>query len=277
MLLNKYNFLRWYDSAPTTGLPEIPYAYWRDRESCGHMPIGLPTESIAFYMNIPNGLLESTYNYFSDLRIALIRASDGAVINNNVGPLQKHYIDNPTNLRYNIYATLVVPAAAPGIHYFRIFRNTGGAEVFRSSYILIRTDQDELYNTTSFVRFTHDRFFYHIKYHELTGFYQQFRLGVSVQDEQYEGDKEVYFEITTGKPRTYENLMQKIVTAETYYFDPEAHEAAAVMFQHSFLEINGEKYYPKGTYKRTPYALSKVTKGSMELYSDSFASVNRCG
>lgn len=277
MLLNKYNFLRWYDAAPTTGLPEVPYAYWRDRESCGYMPIGLPTESLAFYMNIPNGLLESTYNYFADLRIALIRASDGAVINNNVGPLQKHYTDNPTNLRFNIYATLVIPTAGTGIHYFRIFRNTGGTEVFRSSYILIRNDQTELYNTTSFVRFNHDRFFYNIKYHELSGFYQQFRLGISVIDEQNEGDKEVYKEVTTGKPRTFQNYMDKIVKVETYHFDRDAHDAAGIMFDHSFIEINGRRYYPKGTYKRVPDSKSKQHKGEMELYDDEFASVNRCG
>jgi hypothetical protein len=276
MQLNKYNFLRWFDSTATTALPDIPVAYWRDRESCGSMPIGYPTEAMAFYINKLDGLDATVYNFFSDLRLALVRADNGAIVHNNLGPLQQHFIDAPTNAFYNIYCTLVIPAAIVGVHYFKIYRNSTGAEVFRSSYILVRTDQTVLYNTTTFARFRHDRLLKGIHYADLPGFYQQFRLGISQIERQYEGDKDVYREITTGKQRVLQNYMSRYIKLETYYFDPDAHEAAAVMFDHSYIELNGKQFQPKNAYKEPSGTSSKVGKGEMELWDLEFSGVDRC-
>jgi hypothetical protein len=276
MQLNKYNFLRWFDSTPDTGLPDVPVAYWRDRESCGYMPIGLPTEGMSFYINKTTGLDVTVYNYFSDLRLALVRADNGTIVHNNLGPLQQHFIDAPTNAFYNIYCTLVVPTATVGVHYFKIYRNSTGVEVFRSSYILVRTDQTVLLNTTTYARFRHDRLFYFIKYADLPGFHQQFRLDMSQIERQNEGDKEIYREITTGKQRELQNFMSRYVKLETYYFDPAAHEAAAVMFNHSYIELNSKQYQPKNAYKEPSNPLGKVGKGEMELWDVEFSTVNRC-
>jgi hypothetical protein len=276
MRLNKYNFLTWYDSVTTTALPEVPIAYLRDREQCACVPIGLPTESMSWYMNTPNGLDATEYDNFSDFRLALVRADNGAVVHSNLGPLQQHFIDAPTNAFYNIYCTLVVPTATFGLHYFRIYRNSDSTELFTSSYILVRTDQEVLYNTTTFARFRHDRYFYGIKYADLPGFHQQFRLGISRIDRQYEGDKEVYREVTTGKQRTLQNNLARYLKFETYYWDSDAHEAGAVMFEHDFFELNGAIYVPKNAYKEPSLVLSKFGKGEIEMWDQEFSTVNRC-
>jgi hypothetical protein len=276
MRLNKYNFLTWYDSATTTALPEVPIAYLRDREQCACVPIGLPTESMSWYMNTPNGLDASVYTNFSDFRLALVRADNGAVVHSNLGPLQQHFIDSPTNDFFNIYCTLVIPTATFGLHYFRIYRNSDNTELFTSSYILVRTDQAVLYTTTTFARFRHDRYFYGIKYADLPGFYQQFRLGISRIDRQYEGDKEVYREVTTGKQRTFQNNLARYIKFETYYFDSDAHEAAAVMFEHAYFELNGAIYVPKNAYKEPSLVLFKFGKGEIEMWDQEFSTVNRC-
>jgi hypothetical protein len=277
MQLNKYNFLLWYDSASTTALPEVPIAYLWDREACASIPIGLPTEGMAWYMNIPEGLDVSVYNNFSDYKLRLVRADNGQVVHNDLGPLQQHFIDSPTNAFYNIYCTLVVPPAAKfGLHYFQIYDSSNSDVLFTSSYIIVRPDQETLYNTTTFCRFRHDRVFYYIKYADLPGFYQQFRLGISILERQYEGDKEVYREVTTGKQRTLQNYLGRWVRLETYYFDRSAHEAAAVMFDHDYVELNGTQYIAKNAYKEPSNPKQKFGKGEIEVWDQEFSTVNRC-
>lgn len=276
MQITKYNFLRWFDNTTSTALPEVPIAYLTDREQCACVPIGLPTESMSWYMNTPNGLDASIYTNFSDLRLALVRLDNGAVVHSNLGPLIQHFIDSPANAFYNIYCTLVIPAATFGLHYFRIYRNSDSSVLFTSSYIIVRTDQQVLYNTTSFARFRHDRYFYGIKYADLPGFYQQFRLGLSRIDRQYEGDKEIYREVTTGKQRTLQNNLSRYIKLETYYFDSDGHEAAAVMFDHDYVELNSTRYVPKNAYKEPSNSRSKFGKGEIEMWDQEFSTVNRC-
>ena len=45
MKLNFYNFWRWTDSAPSTDQPDIPWAYWRDKERC-FLPLAYPSEAL---------------------------------------------------------------------------------------------------------------------------------------------------------------------------------------------------------------------------------------
>lgn len=270
MQVNKYNFLRWFDGAPVPGQPEIPVGYWKDREACGFMPIGYPTEALSFYINTPAG---ASYGTFADMRLSLVRADNGVVVDPNIAGLSQHII---AGANYNFYATLVLPAMTPGPHYFRIYNNVGGAEILRSSYIYARLDKAILDVQSIYCRFRHDRFFYNIPYAGVSGFYQQFRLSITQLERQVQSDKEVYTEVTTGKQRVYENFLSRWQKFETYYFDPPAHEAASVMIEHSYLEFNGLRYWVKASYKEPPAGQSKLGKGEFEAWDESFGSANRC-
>jgi hypothetical protein len=265
------NFLHWYDSQVDPGLPELPVAYLRDRNACGHMAIALPTEAMSFYINTPSGV---TLDNFDNLRLGMYRA-DGTEVAPALGPLQKLDLEDGG---YHIYCTLVIPLAAYGVHYFKIYYNSTGEEVYRSGYVLVRTDTQTLYDTTIYARFRHDRFYYNVEYGLLPGFYQQFRLGLSVIDEQVEEANgiEQYNEITTGKSRIYNSFEQKSVKLESYYFDRAANEAAALLFKHDFVELNGNRYRLKESYKATFNPLSKLYKGEVTVLDDTFSSVNRC-
>ncbi|HRE52226.1 MAG TPA: hypothetical protein PK339_12440 [Flavitalea sp.] len=269
MQVNRYNFLRWFNDQVDPNLPELPYAYHRDKGACGYMPIAPPAEAMNFYINSPVGF---DYEDFPNLRLGMYRA-DGTLVAPSLGPLQQLELGDGT---YHIYCSLVVPAAEYGIHYFRIYRNSTGEELLRSSYVLVRTDMEDLYGSTIYCRFRHDRFFYNTYYAELPGFYQQFRLNLSVADEQVESEEEVYREVSTGKTRTLNSYESKAVKIESYYFDQSAHEATALMFRHSYVELNSRQYSLKSAYKYTPNPMSKYTKGEAEIYDLSFASVNRC-
>lgn len=269
MQVNRYNFLRWFDNQVDPRLPEVPWGYHRDRGACGYMPIALPTEAMSFYINADTPF---DFGDFPNLRLGMHRA-DGEEIANSLGPLQQVIFGDG---RYHIFCSLVIPAAQDGAHYFRIYRNADGQELLRSSHVLVRNDIDELYRTTAYCRFRHDRFFYNIQYADLPGFYQQFRLNMSVVDSQIESEDEVYREAHTGKTRTYESYESKAVKLESYYFDPQAHEAAALMLKHSYLELNSRTYSRKSAYKYTPHPTSQLSKGEAEVYDLDFASVNRC-
>lgn len=272
MQVNKVNFLRWDNELPSTDQPDIPYAYWQDRGHCGYMPIGYPTEAISFYINTVAGL---NYPNFSDLRLDLANVGAGITANFNVAPLQQHFIDN-TNTKYNIYATVVMPQVPDGIYRFVIYRQSDGFKLMTSSYIWVRNNKAELDEQTVYCRFRHDRHFFGIKYHELTGFYQQFRLNISLLEEQVEVDKETYTEQSTGLRRTSHGDLAKWRKVETYYFDPPAHDAAAAMFEHRYLELNGAQYTVKSSYKRDPPSRSKLTKGEAELWDNSFSALLHC-
>lgn len=270
MQVNKYNFLRWFDGAPVSGQPEIPVGYWRDRTSCGFMPVAYPTEAMAFYINTPAG---ANYGTFADLRLSLRRADTNAVVDPNILGLSQHLLTAPN---YNFYATIVLPAMSQGLHYFRIYDSVSGNEILRSSYILARNDKTNLDIETIYCRFRHDRFFYNIPYAGVPGFYQQFRLQITQLERQVQSDKEVYKEVTTGKQRTFENYLSRWRKFEAYYFDPPAHEAAALMIEHDFFEFNGQRYRVKASYKEPADVRSKIGKGEFEAWEEEFDSVNRC-
>jgi hypothetical protein len=269
MKVNGYNFLSWFDGNASTAQPDLPHAYWKDRESCGFMPIGYPTETMSFYINTPLG---ANYGTFSDLKLAIVHA-DGTIANFTAGILSQHMLTSPN---YNIYSTFTLPVVPDGIYYLMIYHITGGAEVLRSSYILVRNDKTNLDNETVYCKFRHDRFFYNIKYADLPTFYQQFRIPMSIIERQTESDREVYNEVTTGKPRTLQSFLKRWERFETYYLDPQAHEAVSIMLEHNHVELNGNLRIIKEAYKEPNNPLSKIGKGEFTVWDADFASVNRC-
>jgi hypothetical protein len=277
MIVNQMNFLRWNDSNPTTTQPVLPRPYRRDSGGCPYMPIAYPTEAMSFYINSASGFTAASFSgsAFSDLRLDLVNVATLAVTA-GVGTLQQNFLNAPTNTIYNIYSTFVIPSVANGIYVLRITRIASGIPVLTSSFIYVRSDKANLDRETVYVRFRHDRFFYNTRYQDITGFFQQFRIHLNVIERQLDSDKEIYKEISTGRHRTSQNYLERYFVLESYYFDDDAHEAAGVMFEHDYVEINGKKYVVKSTYKESPNQLSKYQKGQAEVWDEEFASVNRC-
>lgn len=271
MLLNRYNFLRWSDETPEPGQPDVPVAYWKDREHIGYMPVLYPTETLSFYINSEDGVLYD----FADLRLALTNAKTDARTATDIGTLQQHFIDD-TNTPYNIYCTLQNPAVPDGIYYLEIYKSSDSSRVITSNYVLVRSDKAQLDAETTYCKFAHDRSLFHIKYHELPGFHQQFRLHISQIERQPESDREVYKEVTTGQSRVFNAILSRYVKFESYYFDPAAHEAAAVMIEHNDVYFNGKPYTQKTPYREPATVQSKLGKGEFEMYDNEFAQVNRC-
>lgn len=273
MQINDWNFLRWFDAVVDTAQPLLPYAYWKDKEHCGYMPVGYPTEALSFYINTLSGISTAT---FSDFRLGLVNASTGTLAASNIATLNQHFVNAPTNTLYNIYSAVVIPTLPNGVYYFKIYRNSNATEVLRSSYVLVRNDKTALDTSTIYCKFRHDRYFYGIKYHELPSFYQQFRLNISVLEEDYDTDEEQYKEVTTGINRSFNSYMSKFYKMEAYYFDPAARDATAIMLKHSYLELNGREYTLKSGFKPVPNQRTKLNKGEFEVWDKAFSSANLC-
>lgn len=272
--VNFHNFLRWQDGALDVAQPYLPRPYQRDTEACDYLPVAYPGEALSFYINNTDGFAFATFSVadMTGLRLDMVHRVTGTATN-GVAPLQKH--DLPAG-RFNLYATVVIPSVVVGQYYFRITRVNAGVPALTSNAVMVRNDKGNLDRETVLLRFRHDRYFYSIRYHELPGFYQQFRVHLNQMEEQFETDRETYRAVTTGKNRTFQSYMNKYHKMEAYYFDRQAMEALAVALEHGELEVNGKRYLIKAGLKIINNPMSKFAKGDFELWSEDFASVNRC-
>lgn len=296
--INRYNFIRWVQQTIQPGQPvgglfsnefaagefatggpsqvilpviaqnyDLPRAYERDSGRFPYMPVLVEGDVLSFYINTERGFNVGDFN---GLGLRIIR-TDGTIITSGFTPL---YRDQITAENYNIYALFDVPELPTGVCHLQIFRVSDNASVLTSNPLLVRAD-DAVYNQTAVFRYRNDRYFYHTRYRNIPGFYQSVRLNVSVIDRQNETDKETYTEVTSGKQRTFNNMLRRYYRFETYYFDPLAHEAAAVMVEHDFLEINGLVFRHKTPYKETVDPLMSISKGDFEVYDEAFGAINR--
>lgn len=277
MLLNQNNFLRWDDgTSPASVEGPIPSGYLRDRNRCAYKPILVSGEAMRFYINALSGLSFAPSGTDTNT-LELINAVTGSVQNGNLATLNRHeFTDADGNTVRTYYAEVTIDGNVPAGDYVLQIRSAADAVLAESNILTVVASSSNYREYTSLVKFRHDRYFYGINYHELDGFYQQFRVHLNIRDRVFEQDKEVYNEVTTGKQRTFNNYLKRLVTAETYFFDDDAHDAAAVMCEHDEFYVNLKRYTAKSVYQPEYDPLSKLYKGTIELYDEEFASANRC-
>lgn len=269
--INHYNLLRWSDSNIVATQPPIPWLYTRDLDRIG-FPLAYPTEAMAFVIN---GEQPATHPDFASLRLRMVDPATGNMII-NIGTLERVFLDAPTNSEYQIFCTFDIPAAKDGVYQLQVHED-GGDIIYTSSYIMVINDKDLLDAKSVYFRFRNDRYFYRTEWGYLPGdFYQQFRLAAGTTEDQLEAETELYKEVTTGRSRKLQNVLNKLLKVETYFADPDMRTAISLLFEHGYLELNGKEYVAKGPFKATGEPLSKVQKGEVELYDQSFASANRC-
>jgi hypothetical protein len=295
-IVNKYNFLRWSDATTTSAVPgdfaeedfdsadfntssttvtpvdsptDLPRPYWFDKERCGYMPVLYTGDVMGFYINTRSGLPVPT---FSDLRLRIIDGVSGATLADGFTVL---YEDVISVGRSNLYANFYVPSIPMGLARLQIYYNSTGLPFVTSNLLYASTEPEILLNT-AVCRFRNDRYFYHVRYSDVPGFYQQFRLHLNVIERQPETDRETYTEVTTGKVRNLQAYLRRYYRFETYYFDPAAHEAATVMIEHNFVELNDMRFRLKTPYKEPADQRTMIGKGEFEMYDDDFGAANRC-
>lgn len=267
--------MRWDDlgNGPADVTSDLPNAYIRDSSRCGYKPVIKHAESMRFYINVELG---TVWINDTNIKLRLVKASNGAVTNSNVATLNKNNFTNTASVvTFNYYAEVTLADTVPeGDYYFEIYGDT--KTWVRSNTVQVVGVNNSILSATCLFTFRDDTNFYGVRYNDLSSFTQQYRLHFNMIDAQEETNLEVYAEVTSGKRRTFNSKLDLVKTLESYYFDAASHLAAIVMFAHSSLVINGRTYIKKDAYKESPNPTSKLTKGSINLYDQGFASINRC-
>jgi hypothetical protein len=263
MLVNQYNFLRFDDGTGTD--PEVlPQAYIRERCQYPFMPILVPGESLAFYIN-------SRYGYDYGVTLYLEFVKRGQVVHTDTTSLQKDVIDVD---HYNLYADFTIPALDDGVYTLRVVNPAGTVFLTSNEMLCMNSDYE---NVSSYLEFTNDQNLYNVRYAELANFYQKFRLRITdVTGGDYEQNNESYMSVTSGRYRDALSIPQRYYTFECYYFDAYAFEALACFLAHRTRIINEREYAFKENLSHDPILMTKVAKGTFQMYDQEFSTINKC-
>lgn len=262
MNINVANFLLW-DDGTGANPTDLPQAYIRERCLNDFMPVLVPGESLAFYINTRYG-----YDYGAAPTLRLIQYGQ-TVWTGSV--LQKDQIDVS---HYNLYADFTIPALNDGIYQFQVLNN-GGAPVLTSNKVQVLNEDYE--HVTSYVEFTNDQNLYNVRYAELVNFYQKFRLRITDgSGPQFEANNEHYRSETSGRYRDLLANPQKFYTFDCYYMDKNAIEATACFLAHRTRIINELEYAFKEGITNQPITVKKTVKAQFQMYDQSFSTINKC-
>lgn len=263
-LFNQYSFIRFSDTNPET-YTDPPQAYIRDRCQFPFMPIIVPGEQIAFYIGSRYG-----YDLGATVNLQIVKYNNNQIIGTYPYLQQDLFVGG----LYNLYADFTIPALDDGIYYFRAV-TSGGAVLLTSNQLLcMNTDYE---NVSSYVEFTNDQTLYNVRYNDLANFYQKFRLRITdVSGGEYEQGNESYRSVTSGRYRDLLEIPERYYTFECYYFDTLAFEALSCFLAHRTRIINGKEYGFKANLTHDPILLTKVAKGTFQMWDQSFSTVNKC-
>jgi hypothetical protein len=263
-LFNQYSFIRFSDTNPDT-YTAPPQAYIKERDQYPFLPIIVPGENIAFYIGSRYG-----YDLGATVNLQIVKYNTGEIIG-TYPYLQK---DLFVGGLYNLYADFTIPALSDGIYQFRAV-TAGGAVLLTSNPLLCMNDDYQ--NVSSYVEFTNDQNLYNVRYAELGNFYQKFRLRITdITGGDYEQGNESYRSVTSGRYRDLLEIPERYYTFEAYYFDTLAFEALSCFLAHRTRLINTKEYGFKANLSHDPILLSKVSKGTFQMYDQSFSTVNKC-
>jgi len=260
--INSQNYLRFDDGlgASTTDLPQ---AYIRERCQYPFMPIIVPGENIAFYINTELG-----YDYGIAPTLQIIK---GSTVVWSGSPLQKDVLDVD---HYCLYADFAIPTLADGIYQFQILNDASEVVLTSNKLYCMNSDYE---NVSSYVEFTNDINLYYVRYAELNNFYQKFRLRITdLEGPKFEANNESYRSVTSGRYRDLLANLQKFYTFDCYYFDKDALDATAVFLDHRTRIINGKEYAFKEGLSNDPITTVSVVKAQFQMYDQDFSTINKC-
>jgi len=255
-LRNRGNFLRWSDTASET----LWNRYTDEQDCLVGTPIMIPGETYTFYVNTRDRVtLPSGTNY--------LKTQAGSSVATNPISVTNIALNSPIGGNHS-YGTITCPAVADGLYYFQV-------GTWISNIIEVCSSPER----TLLITFSNKSALANVFYeYAPNGFQQKFRIRGYVKERQpfFKGSERE--ESVTGLTRNYNQHLRgfRIVIFEN--LNDEAHEAAAVMFAHSNLEINGHSVQPKidGAYKPLLNEWEPYSDGEFQVWDDEFGILNVC-
>lgn len=247
---------------------ELLNPYLRQKKC--YYPVFAIGEEVSFYINFNQPMNVDA----SELRLCLFK--DNAIVEDNIGVINSQLVGEDSESGYelfNYYSKFICPEVEPGIYEMIIYNYVTNKTLLVSNRIEIM-NQDDADLVTQQVEYSNVSSIYNFRYD--SGFTNKLRLHIFEEDRQYDTQVRQYRPVTTGKVRNIRTTSDRILTLETYYFDEEAHEAAAAMFIHSDIYISGIKIEPRVGYKINGRdRMRNTNKGQIEVYDVNYSMINK--
>jgi hypothetical protein len=244
--INALNFLRWCEAADfflqdDFELP-IPYcapdgiiAAARPKEPTRkdqivRMPL-VPGDEISFFINSAAAIVVADPE---TLLLGLVR--DGLLV--WYADALNFIVDPATPSGYRIHSTFTVPELPDGAYNLVIIDNAARDRVLLiANSVEIVAFQDWQTETVK-VKFRHKTDRDGIPYSTMPGFYQEFRLALSMYQPKFPTDTDEYTD-RNNRTRTTRERLSAVYEIQSDFWDMPQYRAAAMMFSHSDLRIDG--------------------------------------
>lgn len=242
--INPYNFLRWHAVADTTFPFAVPLPYCQAAGlACAvyldpTLDEGYPTlpvvagDKLRFYINSEDGLV-----FDGGLAgVALGLAQNGKLVTPSAGQL--YGLDDDANPGAAfVYGVLEIDCQPEGTYWPVLYAVGTGRVLYLANPVQV-VNWTAWRLLTSWVRFRHPFKLYGVDYGGLPGLYQEFRLGLVMEKSKFPTDETNYTD-RNNYTRTTRLGITKVSEVNSDFWDQDTYQAAALMFTHKDVFING--------------------------------------
>ncbi len=243
---------------------------------CASFPVAFPGEQQSIYFNTQDPFQNSD---FGNYRLDIIKDEPGypIVVTDQSGLLPD--LINPVGPIYRIYAIFSFPFIDPGFYRYMIYDSVADQVILLTNAFEVITDSSVVERETTRIRYRNSADIYNFGYESLPGFFNEIRIKMYEPDPvEFPADAEQYKEVSTGEFQVPKYDIDKLHTFETYWFDPDQHEAFAVFLANSTKFVNniemttsqGDSYTVKQSEPR-----SNLSKFQAKMYDKDFSTINK--
>lgn len=260
MQINYNNFFRWYANEADDDTVNIQRLGDQSGICQVYRPVLVPGQQAGIFINLNQPFFDA--DNITDMVLRFVGNVDISI------PLAK----TTATGGYRLYAVFVVPDIAHGTYQFEVFNNASQVQKVISNKFRV-TDG----GYTSLVRYRNSRDLMFYDYEQIPGFYNEFRLHLSLAGYVSENGATQLQSVATGLRRNLNGTLDKSFQLDTYYFDDGAHDAMMCLLEHDDIQINGRAYIKKSAYIPNVRVNSKLSVGRAEVYEQAYSTVNKYG
>lgn len=256
-LRNRGNFLRWYDAANESTFNR----YLQESDCHSGTPLMIPGEFYNFYANTPDRVaLPSGDNYLKKYPTNETVATNKIMVIN-------YALDGAAGGTHS-YGTVECPSVPNGLYYFQV-------GTWKTNLIEVCAVPDRSLLISFGSPSTIANVFYE---YQLPDFRQRFRIRGYIKDRQPFIKGSEWEEVTTGLTKSYKKNLRGFRTVIFEGLNDDAHEAAALLFVHDWIEINGVSVQPRieGAYKVITNENEPYSDGEFQVWDNGLGVLNIC-
>lgn len=219
-----------------------------------------------FYANLDSPINDSS---FANWRLSIFDRF-GNESASDIGTLMQ---DLDSGLNYRFSANFVIPNTVNATDGYQlvVYDTTNNSVQYVSNCIRVISNSDiENYTLLFFRNSVNTHNFNYEGFSE----YNSVFLELNVVEQQPEIILDQYREVSTGVIRNQKTQTAKVVTLEAFFFDDEANDMMGVLSIHDDIEINGKTMTVKTAYEVDTNVINSIQKGTIELYDQSFSTIN---